>query len=128
MSEIPGHSSPPYSEDSRDDALFHYTSADGLIGILQNNEIWSTAYYCTNDESELTAGKEILTPIFMRATHEMVQDNDPLVQTFSGRGVDIWEYARGFEQSITAHTFHTLCPYITCFCMPTGKRTSSMVS
>ena len=121
MSEIPGHTSPPYSEDSRDDALFHYTSADGLIGILQNNEIWSTAYYCTNDESELTAGKKILTPVFMRATHEMVQDNDPLVQTFSARGVDIFEYARGFEQRIIGHTFNKLCAYLTCFCKPTGE-------
>lgn len=121
MSEIPGHTSPPYSEDSRDDALLHYTSADGLIGILQNKEIWSTAYYCTNDESELAAGKGILTPVFMRATHKMVQDNDPLVRNFSARGVEILEYARGFEQRIIGHIFHHLCAYITCFCKPTGE-------
>ena len=58
MSEIPGHTSPPYSEDSRDDALFHYTTADGLIGIFQSEEIWGTAYYCSNDASELTAGHQ----------------------------------------------------------------------
>lgn len=120
MSEIPGHTSPPYSEDSRDDALFHYTSADGLIGILQSGEIWSTAYYCMNDESELAAGTGILMPEFTRATHKMIQDNDPLVQTFSRRGTDILEYARGFEQRIIAHTFNALCAYNTCFCMATG--------
>lgn len=119
MSEIPNHVLPTYSEDSRDDALFHYTSADGLIGILQSGEIWGTAYYCSNDESELAAGKGILTPEFLRATNKMVQDNDPLVQTFNRRGVDILEYARKFEQTIIAHIFHALCVYITCFCRPT---------
>lgn len=120
MGEIPNHSSPPYSEDARNDALFHYTSADGLIGILQNEEIWGTAYYCANDESELVTGKGILTPIFSLATHKMIEANDPLVQTFSARGVDIVEYARGFEQKIVAHALSLLCAYITCFCNPTG--------
>ena len=119
MSEIPGHMSPTYSEESRDDALFHYTSADGLIGILQSGEIWGTAYYCSNDASELAAGKGILTREFLRATHKMVVDNDPLVQTFSNRGVDIREYADKFEQLIIAKTFSVLCAYITCFCKPT---------
>ena len=57
MIEIPNHMSPSWSKDSSDDALFHYTSAEGLIGIIQNKEIWGTAYYCTKDETELSAGK-----------------------------------------------------------------------
>lgn len=56
MRDIPNHISPTYSDEARDDALFHYTTASGLIGILNANELWSTAYYCANDESELTAG------------------------------------------------------------------------
>lgn len=118
MNEIPGHSLPRYSEEARNDALFHYTSANGLIGILQNKEIWSTASYCTNDESELAAGKGILTSLFSLATHELIQTNDPLVRTFAARGVDISEYARGFEQKITAHALSSACAYITCFCKP----------
>lgn len=120
MNEIPAHLSLTYSEDSRDDALFHYTSADGLIGILNSGEIWSTAYYCLNDESELAAGKEILTAEFRRATHTMILDNDPLVEIFRSRGVDIEEYARTFVNWVLGHTFHELCAYITCFCRPTG--------
>ena len=46
MSEIPNHTSPPYSEQAREDALFHYTSASGLIGIIGEGEIRGTAYYC----------------------------------------------------------------------------------
>jgi hypothetical protein len=120
MSEIPNHSSPPYSKDALDDALFHYTSADGLIGILQNEEIWGTAYYCANDASELAVGKGVLAPLFSVATHTMIERNDPLVQTFSGRGVDILEYARDFEHKISAQALNSLCAYITCFCKPTN--------
>ena len=121
MSEIPPHTSPQYSVDTRDDALFHYTSAEGLIGILQDKEIWSTAYHCTNDESELSAGSGILTPIFMRATHGMVDENDPLVQTIRARGVSIFEHANRFEQIIVGMLFNRLCAYVTCFCKPAGE-------
>lgn len=121
MNEIPGHTSPPFSEDSRDDALFHYTSADGLIGILKNEEIWSTAYYCSNDKSELSAGNGILTPAFLRATQKMIEDNDQMVRIISNRGIDINEHARKFESRIISHALNALCAYITCFCMPTKK-------
>ena len=36
--EIPGHSLPTYSDAARDDALFHYTTANGLIGIFESGE------------------------------------------------------------------------------------------
>ena len=120
MAEIPIHTSPRYSEEARDDALFHYTTAAGLMGILESAELWSAAYYCTNDESELAAGKGILTPLFWTATHEMIKANDPLVHIFGGRGVDIRDYAQGFEQIITGSTLGPLCAYMTCFCKPTG--------
>ena len=93
MTEIPGHTSPPYSEEAREDALFHYTTAIGLIGVLESAELWSTAYFCTNDESELATGKGILAPLFRVATYDMIGANDPLVHTFRGRGVDIRHYA-----------------------------------
>ncbi len=90
------------------------------MGILESAELWTTAYYCTNDESELAAGKGILAPLFWTATHEMIEANDPLVHIFSGRGVDIHHYAVGFEQWITGFTLGSLCAYMTCFCKPTG--------
>jgi len=121
MSQIPAHTSPSFSEDSLDDALFHYTSADGLLGILSSGELWSTAYYCTNDESETTAGRGVLSPMFLQETHKMVEENDPLVTTFSNRGVDIFNYARGFEQQIIGQTFSRICTYLTCFCKARAK-------
>lgn len=121
MSEIPGHLLPTYSDASREDALFHYTTANGLIGIFDTGEIWGTAYYCANDESELDAGKGILAPLFRSTTHKMLEANDPLVLTFLQRGVDIREYADHFEQQIAAMALSSLCAYITCFCKPTDK-------
>jgi hypothetical protein len=121
MSEIPGHFLPTYSDSSREDALFHYTTANGLSGIIGTGEIWGAAYYCANDESELAAGKGILAPLFRSTTYKMIEANDPRVLTFRRRGVDIREYADQFEQTIAAMTLSSLCTYITCFCKPTSE-------
>lgn len=121
MKKLPGHTLPTYSEESREDALFHYTTAKGLLGILRDNEIWSTAYYCTNDETELSSGRGVLTPIFRSKTHQMIQEKDPQVDIFKNRGVDIREYADKFEQTIFSFALNSLCAYITCFCKPGSK-------
>jgi len=121
MSEIPGHFSPTYCDASRDDALFHYTTANGLIGIFDTNEIWGTAYYCANDESELAVGKGVLAPLFRSATHKLIEANDPRVLTFAQRGVDVREYADHFEQQIAGMALSSLCAYTTCFCKPTSQ-------
>jgi hypothetical protein len=121
MSVLPGHTLPTYSEESREDTLLHYTTASGLLGILRNNEIWTTAYYCANDESELGAGKGVLTPLFRSKTHEMIQTADPRVKTFRNRGVDIRDYADQFEQTIFSSALNFFCVYITCFCKPSSE-------
>ncbi len=128
MAEIPNHTSPPYSDEAREDAIFHYTTATGLIGILSSGGIWSTAYFCANDESELAAGKGILSPLFWTATYDLIKADDSLVRIFSNRGVDIREYAKGFEQTITASSLSSLCAYITCFCKPSAREDFTHVS
>lgn len=118
--ELPAHISPPYSDEARRDALFHYTTATGLIGILETGQLWSTAYFCANDESELSTGTGILRPLFSNATHKMIEEKNPLVRIFALRGVDILHYADTFEQLITSFTLSDLCAYITCFCKANG--------
>jgi hypothetical protein len=119
--ELPGHTQPTYSDAARDDALFHYTTANGLIGIFESGEIWNTAYYCANDEDELSAGAGVLLRLFRERAHQLRQANDPRVDMFANRGVDIMEYADGFERQLTALTKSSLVAYITCFCKPSGK-------
>ena len=118
---IPTHLSPPYSDDAIKDALFHYTTGDGLHGILSNKELWSTAYFCMNDESELKTGRGILASLFSLKTHDLIEKNDPAVQTISRRGVDIREYPRNFEDELIGLALSDLCIYLTCFCIPTTK-------
>lgn len=109
---------PTYTKQVRDDALFHYTTGAGLLGILKSNELWSTAYHCANDESELSAGRDVLTPIFREKAHEMIMARDARVQTFAGRGVDVHYYADRFEETIVSAALHAFSVYITCFCKP----------
>ena len=119
--ELPGHSLPTYSDAARDDALFHYTTANGLIGIFDSGEIWSTAYYCANDEQELSAGSGVLLRLFRERVHQLRQANDPRAVLFAKRGVDIMDYADGFERQLTALTMSSLVAYITCFCKPSDE-------
>lgn len=120
MNKFPLHEVPVYSSDAGEDALFHYTTANGLIGILSTGELWNTAYFCANDESELAAGNGILRQIFGKETQKMINDDHPLVEIFSNRGVNIWYYSDGFEKVITSLALGSLCTYMTCFCMPSG--------
>lgn len=46
-----------------DDAVFHYTSAKGLLGILSSGQLWSTAHIATNDESEFRYGQGVLASV-----------------------------------------------------------------
>jgi len=39
--------------------LYHYTSADGMMGILEKKEIWATQYQYVNDSSELIYGRQL---------------------------------------------------------------------
>jgi hypothetical protein len=121
MDNIPAHVSPTYSEESCEDALFHYTTGTGLLGILRSNELWSTAYYCTNDESELKAGSGVLTPLFRSETAKLIRNEDLRVRLFSSRGVRALDYAEMFESTLFEFALSVLCVYMTCFCRATQK-------
>ena len=121
MSNIPNHISPRHTEEARDDALFHYTTARGLLGIMTTGQLWSTAYYCANDETELSAGKGVLTSLFHKHMHELIDQRDSRVLTFARRGVNPRECAENFEQHVTSMALSLLSTYITCFCKASGE-------
>ena len=98
------------------DAIFHYTNADGLHGILSNGEIWGTAYFTTNDASELNAGKGVLTDIFIERTKQLYFENHPCVSLYQRRGLNIFELAGKFENLLFEGCTDTRQIYITCFC------------
>jgi hypothetical protein len=41
--------------------LCHYTTPEGLLGIVDTKSIWATHYGHPNDREELAAGKEIIS-------------------------------------------------------------------
>lgn len=43
--------------------LFHYTTADGLKGIVEKNELWATSAYYLNDTAEIIYGYGVLAEV-----------------------------------------------------------------
>lgn len=43
--------------------LYHYTSAEGLKGIIENNELWATSAYFLNDRTEIVYGCRVLVDV-----------------------------------------------------------------
>src|SRR6185312_14332716 len=43
--------------------LFHYTTADGLKGIVEEDELWATSAYFLNDSAEITYGYGLLKEV-----------------------------------------------------------------
>jgi hypothetical protein len=117
----PNHAFPDPSGDALADALFHYTTASGLSGILTSNSIWSTAYYCANDASEHLAGRGLLTPWFREEAYRLKQEHSPRATGLASRGIDIMSYADEHEQRITGRLLKLLCSYITCFCRASSE-------
>ena len=99
-----------------DDAIFHYTNADGLFGILTRNEIWSTAYFTTNDESELSAVEGILANLCKDFTTQLVSDNHEYVDLFRQQGINILNYPEEYERIWFDTMLEAFDIYITCFC------------
>jgi hypothetical protein len=43
--------------------LFHYTTAEGLKGIIEQNELWASSAYFLNDSAEITYGYGVLKQV-----------------------------------------------------------------
>ena len=63
--------------------LYHYTTGENLIRILETNELWTTQIACLNDEKELTyAVEEFQKRIAARSSAQHSPDLDPLLLHF----------------------------------------------
>ncbi len=61
--------------------LFHYTTADGLKGIVEQNELWATSAYFLNDSTEIIYGYRILKD----ALEEWITNNPRPKESLSSR-------------------------------------------
>ncbi len=48
------------SDERPPDYLYHYTTAEGLKGIVENREIWASDIFSLNDSSEVYHGRDLL--------------------------------------------------------------------
>lgn len=58
-----------------DSMLYHYTSAEGLVGIL-NGEAWVTERHFLNDPSEFS----VATDVFLEVADKHIDDKDRLAR------------------------------------------------
>jgi len=121
MLPVLGYGLPRFDDVAREDALFHYTTAAGLHGIFQARELWSTAYHCANDESELLAGKDVLQPLFRDETSRLINCKDRRIEIFYRRGVDPRQYGEQFEEMLLRFALGRLTTFVSCFCKPADK-------
>ena len=57
------------------DKLFHYTSPQGLIGIITSNELWASDIFSLNDAEEMTRGMDIARKI-INNLYETTEDTN----------------------------------------------------
>lgn len=50
----------PLPSELRRGVVFHYTGPDGLVGIVENHEVWASSALALNDLSEMTYGLDVL--------------------------------------------------------------------
>ena len=51
--------------------IYHYTSPEGLLGIIQDNELWMSDYSFLNDAEELVYGLEVAKRRFDKAAFDL---------------------------------------------------------
>ena len=97
------------------DAVFHYTSAEGLFGILSSGQLWSTAHVATNDESEFTYGQGVLASTLedSRATGHM---NERVDAALTALDMQFDRAAARFEEDLVFVMDHFVTAYVTSFC------------
>lgn len=93
----------------KDGVLYHYTSADGLKGIIENDELWATSAYYLNDSAEILYGYRVLH----LAIETWLKRPDPAADSIS-RGL-AESLQRYFGQGAAERNVITPI-YLTCFC------------
>lgn len=53
--------------------LYHYTDANGLKGIIENNELWATHYQYLNDFTEVAQSRDRILPLALKRAKESFQ-------------------------------------------------------
>ena len=88
--------------------LHHYTTAEGLKGIVESNSLWATAAYYLNDSSEVEYGCAVLRAVLS----DWVKANE---QNLADSAIAVRELDRLISHPLSqANRMTTM--YVACFC------------
>lgn len=80
------------------DVIYHYTSAAGLVGIIQSRSIWATDCLFLNDHKELTHAEDIYQSLHTRWSNESPDEE------FSSRISEIMKIVQSWRSASTLTT------------------------
>ena len=89
--------------------LYHYTTVDGLKGIVENDELWATSAYYLNDSTEIMYGYQLIDEA-LEAWRKRV--NPPELSMAGGL---VYALQRQFGHDYLKRNIITPI-YLTCFC------------
>lgn len=72
-----------------DESLYHYTSIQGLIGIIKDKKFWTTSIYHLNDKQELFHARDIFKSAIDNVKPDRVR---PAVNNLGSTSVDEYYY------------------------------------
>src|SRR5579864_408275 len=102
-----GDYSSDIDQSKKERGLFHYTTADGLKGIVETKCIWATAAIYLNDASEIAYGYTVLDQVF--AEWEKANEGN------SSFGVTILQVVRDMAND-NRKQLDSVPIYLACFC------------
>src|SRR5260370_25611704 len=100
---------PAYDSAFSGKELFHYTTVDGLKGIIEENCIWATAASYLNDATEIEYGCALLDGVFQ----DWQDANEKKIEAL---GLQVLSELRNTFKDPLSKSAMTTGIYVTCFC------------
>jgi hypothetical protein len=88
--------------------LYHYTSVEGLEGIVRSNQLWATAASHLNDSSEIEYGSELVRRVLREWFRNRRADNSLAER--------IWSSVLNIFQNPVSRFARNSTVYVSCFC------------
>ncbi len=95
------------------DTLFHYTTAAGLLGILDSSGFWATDLRFLNDAQEAVYARDLFVGAARSVDNPALQAGHPLHDTAKEFGEAFAGYKKLVARDINSPNFAV---YVTCFC------------
>jgi hypothetical protein len=90
--------------------LYHYTTATGLLGILDQHKLWATHYAYLNDPSEFEYGRKLISDVLRGKREAALQHPDV-------KGANRWvQFCAVAELAVQIARGQMLDHFLACFC------------